>query len=303
MPEVMTFGECMAVLYPPDPVTIDAAPLLKWDIGGAEANCAIALARLGVSVRFHSRVGNDPFGRKIIATLSGEGVDTSTVSIDATRPTGVFFREWLADGARRVFYYRSGSAAAHMGPEDLQPAHVAGIRALHLTGITPALSERAAAACTHAIALAKAAGVMITFDPNFRPRLWSAEQARVVLTPLAAASDIMLMGHEDAAALFGAGDDEHYLQSAQQLGIKTIVLKRAERGAIALVDGIRYESDVVQAERVIDPVGAGDGFDAGFIAGRLRGKSIAESLHIGAIVGAGSVAHLGDYAGYPALQL
>lgn len=91
MPEVMTFGECMAVLYPPDPVTIDAAPLLKWDIGGAEANCAIALARMGVSVRFHSRVGNDPFGRKIIATLSGEGVDTSAVSIDATRPTGVFF--------------------------------------------------------------------------------------------------------------------------------------------------------------------------------------------------------------------
>lgn len=303
MPEVMTFGECMAVLYPPDPVTIDAAPLLKWDIGGAEANCAIALTRLGISVRFHSRVGNDPFGRKIVSTLVGEGVDTSTVMIDAARPTGVFFREWLVDGARRVFYYRSGSAAANMGPEDIQPAHFAGVKALHLTGITPALSERAAATCTHAIALAKAAGVMITFDPNFRPRLWSAEQARAVLTPLAAASDIILMGHEDAAALFGEGDDEHYLTSAQQLGIPTIVLKRAERGALALVDGQRYEAAVVKAERVVDPVGAGDGFDAGFIAGRLRGKSIAESLHIGAIVGAGSVAHLGDYAGYPTMQL
>lgn len=303
MPEVMTFGECMAVLYPPDPVTIDAAPLLKWDIGGAEANCAIALARMGVSVRFHSRVGNDPFGRKIIATLSGEGVDTSAVSIDATRPTGVFFREWLADGARRVFYYRSGSAAANMGPEDLDASQFVGIKALHLTGITPALSERAAATCTRAIALAKAAGVMITFDPNFRPRLWSAAQARATLTPLAAASDIILMGHEDAAALFGEGDDEHYLTSAQQLGIKTIVLKRAERGALALVDGQRYEAEVVKAERVIDPVGAGDGFDAGFIAARLRGKSIPESLHVGAIVGAGSVAHLGDYAGYPTLQI
>jgi cobalamin biosynthesis Mg chelatase CobN len=92
----------MAVLYPPDPVVIDDAPLLKWDIGGAEANCAIALARLGVTSRFHTRIGNDPFGRRMVDILSGEGVDTSAMQVDATRPTGVFFREWLADGARRV---------------------------------------------------------------------------------------------------------------------------------------------------------------------------------------------------------
>lgn len=303
MPEVMTFGECMAVLYPPDPVQIDDAPLLKWDIGGAEANCAIALARLGISVRWHSRVGNDPFGRKMISILAGEGVDTSAVAIDATKPTGVFFREWLPDGMRRVFYYRAGSAAANMGPEDLKPEHFVGVKAVHMTGITPALSERAAATCMRAIELAKAAGCMITFDPNFRPRLWSAEQARVAMIPMAQASDIILMGHEDAAAMFGEGDDEHYLQSAVALGIKTVVLKRAERGALAIHDGERFEATVVKAERVIDPVGAGDGFDAGFIAGRLRGKSMPESLHLGAIVGAGSVAHLGDYAGYPTIEL
>ncbi|MFN5058435.1 MAG: sugar kinase [Chloroflexota bacterium] len=303
MPDVMTFGECMAVLYPPDPVQIDDAPLLKWDIGGAEANCAIALARLGISVRWPSRVGNDPFGRKMINILAGEGVDTSAVAIDATKPTGVFFREWLPDGMRRVFYYRAGSAAANMGPEDLKPEHFVGVKAVHMTGITPALSERAAATCARAIELAKAAGCMITFDPNFRPRLWSAEQARVAMIPMAQASDIILMGHEDAAAMFGEGDDEHYLQSAVALGIKTVVLKRAERGALAIHDGERFEATVVKAERVIDPVGAGDGFDAGFIAGRLRGKSIPESLHLGAIVGAGSVAHLGDYAGYPTMEL
>ena len=303
MPDVMTFGECMAVLYPPDPVQIDDAPLLKWDIGGAEANCAIALARLGISVRWHSRVGNDPFGRKMISILAGEGVDTSAVAIDATKPTGVFFREWLPDGMRRVFYYRAGSAAANMGPEDLKPEHFVDVKAVHMTGITPALSERAAATCMWAIELAKAAGCMITFDPNFRPRLWSAEQARVAMIPMAQASDIILMGHEDAAAMFGEGDDEHYLQSAVALGIKTVVLKRAERGALAIHDGERFEATVVKAERVIDPVGAGDGFDAGFIAGRLRGKSIPEALHLGAIVGAGSVAHLGDYAGYPTMEL
>lgn len=303
MAEVYTFGECMVVMYPPDPVTIDDAPLLKWDIGGAEANCAIALTRLGVSVQYQTRIGNDPFGRKMVEILAGEGVDTSQISIDATRPTGVFFREWLPDGLRRVFYYRAGSAASNMGPEDITPERLQGVKVMHLTGITPALSERAAAACTHAVALAKQAGVMITFDPNFRPRLWSAEAARATLTPLAAASDILLMGHEDAAALFGEGDDEHYLASAVALGIKTVVLKRAERGALAIHDGERFEAEVVKAERVIDPVGAGDGFDAGFIAARLRGKSIPEALHIGAVVGAGSVAHLGDYAGYPEIAL
>jgi 2-dehydro-3-deoxygluconokinase len=301
--EVYTFGECMVVMYPPDPVTIDDAPLLKWDIGGAEANCAIALTRLGVSVQYQTRIGNDPFGRKMVEILAGEGVDTSQISIDATRPTGVFFREWLPDGLRRVFYYRAGSAASNMGPEDITPERLQGVKVMHLTGITPALSERAAAACTHAVALAKQAGVMITFDPNFRPRLWSAEAARATLTPLAAASDILLMGHEDAAALFGEGDDEHYLASAVALGIKTVVLKRAERGALAIHNGERFEAEVVKAERVIDPVGAGDGFDAGFIAARLRGKSIPEALHIGAVVGAGSVAHLGDYAGYPEIAL
>ncbi len=303
MAEVYTFGECMVVMYPPDPVTIDDAPLLKWDIGGAEANCAIALTRLGVSVQYQTRIGNDPFGRKMVEILAGEGVDTSQISIDATRPTGVFFREWLPDGLRRVFYYRAGSAASNMGPEDITPERLQGVKVMHLTGITPALSERAAAACTHAVALAKQAGVMITFDPNFRPRLWSAEAARATLTPLAAASDILLMGHEDAAALFGEGDDEHYLASAVALGIKTVVLKRAERGALAIHNGERFEAEVVKAERVIDPVGAGDGFDAGFIAARLRGKSIPEALHIGAVVGAGSVAHLGDYAGYPEIAL
>jgi 2-dehydro-3-deoxygluconokinase len=125
----MTFGECMAVLYPPDPVQIDDAPLLKWDIGGAEANCAIALARLGISVRWHSRVGNDPFGRKMISILAGEGVDTSAVAIDATKPTGVFFREWLPDGMRRVFYYRAGSAAR--GKSYIHTLHLTDLNSLN----------------------------------------------------------------------------------------------------------------------------------------------------------------------------
>ena len=128
MPDVVTLGECMAVLYPPEPVTLDDTTSLLLDIGGAEANLSIAVCRLGHSARFISRVGDDPFGQRMRATLAAEGVDVSALTIDPAAPTGVFFREWLPDGARRVYYYRAGSAASRIGPDDLRPELFAGAR-------------------------------------------------------------------------------------------------------------------------------------------------------------------------------
>ncbi len=301
MPDVVTTGECMAVLYPPDPVSLDEARTLLLDIGGAEANLAIALCRLGHSVRFISRVGDDPFGRRMRRLLSDEGVDTSSLRTDPDAPTGVFFREWLADGARRVYYYRRNSAASRIGPDDLTLEQFNGARIVHLTGITPALSESCAAACRHAIDLARAAGAIVSFDPNFRPRLWSASQARDTLIPLMRAADMLLMGHEDAQALLEVSSDDDALAAAAALGVRVVVLKCAERGARALVAGRHYAVPAAPVAQVIDPVGAGDGFDAGFLAGWLRGWSIPESLALGARIGAAAVATLGDYAGYPRL--
>ncbi len=301
MPDVVTAGECMAVLYPPDPVSLDEARTLLLDIGGAEANLAIALCRLGHSVRFISRVGDDPFGRRMRRLLSDEGVDTSSLRTDPDAPTGVFFREWLADGARRVYYYRRNSAASRIGPDDLTLEQFNGARIVHLTGITPALSESCAAACRHAIDLARAAGAIVSFDPNFRPRLWSASQARDTLIPLMRAADMLLMGHEDAQALLEVSSDDDALAAAAALGVRVVVLKCAERGARALVAGRHYAVPAAPVAQVIDPVGAGDGFDAGFLAGWLRDWSIPESLALGARIGAAAVATLGDYAGYPRL--
>lgn len=301
MPDVVTLGECMAVLYPPDPVSLDEARTLLIDIGGAEANLAIALCRLGHSARFISRVGDDPFGKRIRTVLSNEGVDTSSLRTDPDAQTGVFFREWLADGARRVYYYRRNSAASRIGPDDLTPAQFSGAQIVHLTGITPALSASCAAACMRAIDLARAAGALVSFDPNFRPRLWSAAQARDTLIPLMRAADILLMGHEDAQALFEVSNDDDALATAAALGARIVVLKCAERGARALVAGQRLAVPAAPVAHVIDPVGAGDGFNAGFLAGWLRGWSISESLTLGARIGAAAVATLGDYAGYPRL--
>lgn len=299
MADVVTMGETMAVLYPTEPVTLDDAMTLHLNIGGAESNMAIALCRLGHTASFVSKVGDDPFGARIRATLEREGVDATYVRTDPAAPTGVFFREWLADGARRVYYYRKHSAASRMTPADLLPEMFAGARIVHLTGITPALGPESAATVGRAIELAHAAGAQVSFDPNYRARLWSPAEARATLLPLMQAADIILMGHEDAAAVLGTDDDEASVRAALELGASIVVLKLSERGAIAETHGKRIAVPAAPVERVVDPVGAGDGFDAGFLAGLLRGASLEDALRLGAQVGAASVAALGDYAGYP----
>lgn len=299
MCEVVTLGECMAVLYPREPVTLDDAAVLALDIGGAEANLSIGLSRLGHSARFISRVGDDPFGQRMRATLEREGVDTTYLVTDTGAQTGVFFREWLPDGARRVYYYRAGSAASRLAPADLQPSAFEGAKIVHLTGITPALSASCAATVARAIELAHAAGALVSFDPNYRPRLWDMPTARAALRSILEQTDILLMGHEDAQAVLGDGDDDELLDRGAALGARVVVLKRAERGALALADGKRYAAAAHPVAQVLDPVGAGDGFDAGFLAGWLRGTGIEESLDLGARIGAAAVEVLGDYAGYP----
>jgi 2-dehydro-3-deoxygluconokinase len=289
----------MGVLYPPEPITLDDTNTLVLDIGGAEANLSIGLSRLGHSASYISRVGDDPFGKRIRATLDAEGVDTSYLIDDPTRPTGVFFREWLADGARRVYYYRAGSAASALSPDDLRPEAFAGARIVHLSGITPALSSSCADTVARAIDLAHTAGALVSFDPNYRPRLWDPPRARAALLPLMKRADILLMGHEDAQAVLGADDDETALARAAALGVRVIVLKRAERGACALAEGRRVDVPVHPIAAMIDPVGAGDGFGAGFLAGWLRGYDMETALRLGARVGAASVEVLGDYNGYP----
>jgi 2-dehydro-3-deoxygluconokinase len=299
MPEVLTLGECMAVMYPHEPIGLDKTPSLAIDIAGAEANLAIGLSRLGHTVQFISRVGADPLGLRIRATLTAEGVDTSNLLTDEAAPTGIFFREWLPDGKRRVFYYRAGSAASCLSPTDLAQVPFAAARILHLTGITPALSQSCTATVQRAIELAHTAGCLVAFDPNYRAPLWDAATARSVLFPLLAQSDIILMGHEDATVLFETEDEKEMLARSSQSGAKVIVLKRAERGAIARMGDLEVEVPADPIEQVVDPVGAGDGFDAGFLSGWLRGYTLEDALRLGARIGALAVAAQGDYAGYP----
>jgi 2-dehydro-3-deoxygluconokinase len=301
MYDVVTLGECMVLLQPEMPVPIEQAESLRLDIAGAESNLAIGLSRLGHRVHFISRIGDDPFGRRIRATLAAEGVDPSGLRVDSQAPTGVYFKEWLPDGARRIFYYRRASAASRLAPTDLQPEVFSGATFVHLTGITPALSQSCAATVQQAIDLAHQARALVSFDPNYRSQLWGSAAAREVLLPLLAQADILLMSHEDAWMLFESTDEASILERALARGPRIVVLKRGERGARALTQETALEVPAEAVETVIDPVGAGDGFNAGFLAGWLRGETLEAALRLGAKIGAAAVAHAGDYTGYPRL--
>ena len=192
MTEVVTLGECLVAFVATTPGPLAEATTFERFVVGAEANVAVGLARLGHSVAFIGRVGADGFGEAIARRLRGEGVDISDLVIDPDAPTGLMFRERRVLGPAQVVYARSGSAGSRLAAAEVERALArhTDSRWLHLTGITPALSDGALEATTRAIESGRAAGATISLDLNLRRRLWSDEAAAPVLRGLAAGVDV-----------------------------------------------------------------------------------------------------------------
>ncbi len=298
---VLTLGEALIALAPSAPVPLEDARQLAPLVGGAELNFAIVLRRLGVAVAWLGRVGSDPFGRLVLRTLQREGVSTRWVRSCLDRMTGVYFREWLPDGQRRAHYYRAESAGATLSPDDWPHEVPVRIRWLHLTGITAALGPGPHALLKRAVAWASSRGVPISFDPNYREALWTKLRAKPALLELARHSRVLLMSEGESQLLFGPGSIESALACAHTLGVPIAVVKLAERGAVGSEIGDRsgpiYAAPATPAA-VVDPVGAGDGFDAGFVAALLAGGALVQALEVANLIGARAVEHLGEHP-YP----
>ncbi|MDX3234363.1 sugar kinase [Streptomyces sp. ME03-5709C] len=300
-------GDPLLALLPTDAVTLDHADELLMFCGGAEVNTAIGVSRLGIPAGWLGRVGRDAVGRKIIRTLTDEQVDTSLVVVDDDARTGVYLREWLPDGVRRPYYYRGpSSGGARLSPDDWPrswPPGLAVPTVLHVTGINSALSSSADAAVHSMISRARVAGAVISVDPNYRPALWStAEAARTALLELAAQADILLLSEEDASLMYGSVDPRAVSAAADPVGRgPCVVLKCGARGAVVAVDG-QVVPVPPAAATALDPVGAGDGFNAGFLAATMRGASPLDAARCGAWCGARAVEHLGESSGYPRLE-
>jgi 2-dehydro-3-deoxygluconokinase len=305
--EVLTLGECLASLVATTTGPLAEATAFERHIAGAEANVAVGLARLGHSVAYVGRVGADGFGMAIVRRLRGEGVDVAHLAVDPDARTGVMIRERRALGAAEVLYHRADSAASRIAPDDIDRAVEGGLlegaRWLHLTGITPALSESARAATIRARDLAREVGLMISLDINLRRRLWSDATAGPTLRHLATGVDVILGSPDELAVVAEADTAANAAELAAvvaTLGPSTVVVKLGSGGALGLEAGATpVLVPALPVPIVVDPVGAGDGFCAGFIAGRLDGVDLETALRMGNACGALAVAAVGDQAGLP----
>lgn len=295
---LVTLGETMAALSPDHVGPLRHARSLGLSVAGAESTVAIGVCRLGHPATWIGRVGDDELGALVRARLLAEGVTVHAVT-DPAAPTGLMIKERRAAGVRRVHYYRSGSAGSQLTPDDL-PDQLAEVAVLHLTGITPALSPTAAAAVRAAVAQARAAGRTVSFDVNFRSRLWTADTARPVLAELAATADLVFAGVEEAQIVLGsAATDPAELGAAlRAIGPSTVVVKLGEQGAVSFSEAGAVPVDAVPVTEV-DPVGAGDSFVAGYLAALLDGRPEADRMAQAATVAAMSVATHGDWEGLP----
>jgi 2-dehydro-3-deoxygluconokinase len=304
-PSLLAIGDALIALTPHEPVSLEETADLAVHIGGAELNTAIGVRRLGLEVSWLGRIGDDPLGRRVLRTLRAAGVHTETAVLDPGAPTGLYLREWLPDGLRRPYYYRQGSAGSRLRAEDWPDPWPSGVprpTVLHVTGITSALSATAAGAITAMLAESAVLGCLISVDPNYRPVLWPEEAvARQRLRELVSMAGLVLLSEDDAQLLFGSTDPDVVRDALQALSVPLAVFKRGAAGAIAWRGADTVE---VPAERVraVDPVGAGDGFNAGFLAATMLGLDLDLAMRCGAWCGARAVERVGDNAGYPTLD-
>jgi len=303
VPRVITAGETMLLGLPPRPGLLRHSHALELKVGGAESNVAIALSRLGISSGWVSFLGDDEVGQLVLDRVRGEGVDTSRVRRLGDHPTGLYFRD-VAGTKVRVHYYRAGSAASRMSPGAFDPGYLDDADFLHLTGITPALSEGCADFVRWAASEARPRGVRVSFDVNYRSKLWPPVAARDFVEDLLPKVDLLFVGDDEALTLWGAGGEglARELAAAHPSGDAfEVVLKRGDRGSSALVGGRFVEEPGFEVSEV-DPVGAGDAHVAGYLASCLWDLDVRGRLRLANAMGAYSVMTLGDYEGLPGAE-
>lgn len=309
--DVVTIGESMVLFQPMTSGSLAYAPLFTKSIAGAESNVAIGLTRLGLKSRWISRLGTDPFGDQVLATLAGEGVDVSAVIRDSDSPTGIYFKEFKSYGDPNAYYYRKFSAASQFTPAALSPNGFNGAKHLHITGILPALGEHTAETAKEAMILARKQGMTISFDPNLRRKLWSEERAREVLLAMIPLCDYFLPGLDEAEFLVGEHAELDYAKIFLDQGAKVVAIKLGERGSMGFFDQTCIQAEPHQVTTLVDTIGAGDAFAAGFLSVMVGQSLSAESTDVGAklelalqranLLGALATQFKGDWEGLPTL--
>lgn len=302
MAEVLTFGEPMSLMVADEVKPLKDVEHFTRYVCGAEVNFSVGLSRLGHSVAYVSRVGDDPFGEHIRDFLAENQIDNRLVAVDGEYLTGMQLKAKAAEGEDPlVVNFRKNSAFSHFRPEDIDGIDWTGVKHVHVTGISAALSKSCREAAAKLMDLAKAKGVRVSFDPNLRPALWPDKKEMVrVINALAAKADIVLPGIGEGETLMGSRDPEKIADFYLGQGSKAVVVKVGAKGSfVKTSDGESFLSPGFHVEHVVDTVGAGDGFAVGTISALLEGLSLKDAAHRGAAIGALAIMVAGDNEGLP----
>lgn len=312
--DLIALGETMVALTAPPGTSLRSASTWTVDHAGAESNTCVGLARLGFRVAWVSRLGADAAGERILDALSAEGVATRWVRPDRDRVTGMMVK----DPDAGVRYYRTGSAASALSPGDLDGVPVSEAKAVLVSGVTALIGEQPHAA---GLALLESAQGLRIVDPNLRAGLWGSHRRAELVRPFIARCDLLLAGAQELAELFEgdannlealahsaaafepAGREARQPQGPARAGRhrrsprEVVVRGPSTIGALA-GDGVWRALDIQRGDAV-DPIGAGDAFNAGYIAVRLRNGAVDEALRAGARCGAAVTAAVSDTSGFP----
>ena len=271
--DVVTLGEAMLRLSVPTGIRLPEMNTLQVSVGGAESNVAVALARMGCSAAWISALPDNELGRHALGHLNRHGVDTRfVVTVPDTRMGLYFVEHGSLPRPTRVIYDREDSAVTHLRSCDIPWGEVESAKVVHITGSTPALSEGLRQLAFEFTEKARAAGVAVCVDINYRARLWGTEEARSVLQELCQQATLVILSEEDARDVFGlAGSGSDLAEKAQSMfAAKHVALTRGSDGAL-VSDGDRTVEEPGMDVTVVDRIGSGDAFAAGLILGILDG--------------------------------
>ena len=299
MADLVTFGETMLRFSPPDEVRLETADQYDVHVAGAESNVAVAAQRLGLDTAWLSKLPDSPVGRKVAGDLRNHGITVDVVWDDSeeSRQGTYYFEQGQPPRGSEVIYDRARASVTTATPDELATDRLQGADCFHTTGITPALSEQLAETTADLLSQAQSAGVLTSFDLNYRSNLWSHEEAAATLRDLFPDIDVLVVAQRDAKTVLGeSGDAESVARSLQEAyDFEATVLTRGGEGALALADGEVFEQPVYEAVSAY-PVGTGDAFVGGFLSQYLSGNGVPEALSWGAAAAALKRSIPGDIA-------
>lgn len=297
---IILAGEPMGLFIAQSEGGLDTVSGYSMAAAGAELNVAIGLARLDLKATYITKLGEDPFGRFIIRTLKNNNIDSEFVCLTKERQTGFMLKGRVSKGDPEIFYFRKGSAASTLSVRDLNAVRFEDYGIVHLTGILPALSDTTREAAFELADRARNNGLLLCFDPNLRPQLWQSKEDMIqTVNALAAKADIVLPGENEGEILCGSRDPKDIADFYLSMGVRTVIVKLGSKGAYLAERGRHVAVAGFPVQKVVDTVGAGDGFAVGVLSACAQGLSLEEAVRRGNAIGALQVMNRGDNEGLP----